>query len=528
MNCSECGQPLVNGVCPNAANHADPVAAIGASIRSALGDLSGGIATAVREAVAEVTTPLLEEIRGLRPNSQEGESNSGTEQLPDRSGGPLPGARLTDPSDRVSDPIETRLMAAEEGVRMRRLSPEDARRAVRSNLEMIGMLFEGARELKDRPVQIRMTPELERLYRAHVFERGARIQVARGEVPDESTTPTLTRDMDTQESGYGAELVGAQYVTDLWAAARNQDSIVASIRSFPMSAPTAYVPVDGSLPEMFLVGESTTANAEAYPTSKTGSNRRTFTAKKFTIQQIWSGELNQDSLIAYTPFLRASTEESAALHLGSAMYNGDLTDADTGNINSDDANPANTKHYLAFDGIRHYWLVDDTGNEINKGAALTDADFLTARGYLAGANNSVNALDNINWGQNPDDLRVVADWSTYIAMMGFANVRTRDKYGDAATIVTGELAKIDGIPIISPAYATKTEADGKLSATASNNTKGQATIFTTKGWMRGEYAGVSLYFSRIPRTDQFLLELYTRVAFNRFGADVSAGIRNIG
>ena len=46
--------------------------------------------------------------------------------------------------------------------------------------------------------------------------------------------------------------------------------------------------------------------------------------------------------------------------------------------------------------------------------------------------------------------------------------------------------------------------------------------------MRGEYAGVSLYFSRIPRTDQFLLELYTRVAFNRFGADVSAGIRNIG
>lgn len=393
-----------------------------------------------------------------------------------------------------------------------------------ADFEVAGMIFEGARKLSVRPIELTMPSDFEAAWRAHTQH----LQVVAEQVTDLTDKAPRSRAMDAQETGYGLELIGAQYASELWAAARNNDGIASAIRSVPMSAPTMYIPIDGGLPEMHLVDESVEQNATAYTTSKTGSQRRTFTAKKFTIQEIWSGELNEGSIIDFVPFLRDKMNMSAAMHLGSAMYNGDTTNAATGNINSDDADPADTRHYLAFDGIRHYFIVDDTGNRTDHGgAAITTAAINTARGYLGGANNSVNSLDNIHWGQNPGDLRLVANWGTYIKMLELDEVKTIDKLGNAATIVTGQLGALDGVPILVPAYATKTEADGKLSATPASNTLGQIGIFNTRGWLLGTYRPMTLYFDRIQRTDQFLFELYTRVAFNRWGSDVASGIINI-
>jgi hypothetical protein len=337
-----------------------------------------------------------------------------------------------------------------------------------------------------------------------------------------------TRAMDTAETGFGLELIGAQYVRDMWMAARNLDSIVGRIREVPLTDPTTYVPIDGALPEMLFVGESTSSSAVAYTTSKTPSSRVTLTAKKFTIQQIWSGEMSEDSIIAFTPFLREKLNQSAGAHLGSAYLNGDTTNAGTGNINLDDANPADTKHYLAWDGIRHYWLVDATGQGKDMAAALDFAEINVARGKLNGTDDDVDsAVGNINWGSNARELLLVADWATYMAMLDGDKVTTVDKYGANATIVTGELGNVYGIPIVSPGYATKTEADGKASTTEASNTKGQITLFNPSGFLGGVRRDVQLFFDRIQRTDQFLFELYTRRAFTRFGGNVAAGIYDV-
>ena len=337
-----------------------------------------------------------------------------------------------------------------------------------------------------------------------------------------------TRAMDTAETGFGLEIIGAQYVRELWSAARNMDGLIGRIREIPMTDPTTYVPIDGALPEMLFVGESTSPTATAYTTSKTASNRVTLSAKKFTIQQIWSGELNEDSIIAFTPFLRDKLNMSAAQHLGSAYYNGDDTNAGTGNINLDDADPADTKHYLAWDGIRHYWLVTTTAQGKNMAAALDFKEINIARGKLNGADDDVdNAVGNINWGRNARELLLVCDWDTYMNLLDGDKVTTIDKYGTQATVVTGELGSVYGIPIIAPSYATKTEADGKCSTTEASNTKGQITVFNPAGFLGGVRRDVQLFFDRIQRTDQFLFELYSRRAFTRFGANVAAGIYNI-
>ena len=406
---------------------------------------------------------------------------------------------------------------------------ENARRR-RANFELARMVMGGAGQMKIQPKRIEPSEEFMRAYTHHVFDLpklgaqyGQRIMVEEGPVD----RPRL-RAMDTAETGFGLQLVGAQFETELWRAARAGDPLLTLIREIPMRFPTDTIPVDGALPELRLLGESTSSGASAYTESDTPSNKATLTAKKFGINQLWSGELDEDSIIQYADFLREQLNRSAAHGLASSIYNGDTTNAGTGNINLDDADPADTKHYLAYDGIRHYWLVDATGQGFDMAGAINLTQIDRARGRLNGTTDDVDAdFNNINWGANAADLAIACDFDTYMALLDQDAVNTVDKYGPAATVITGELGRYRGMRVFSPAYASKTEADGKASDTEASNTKGQLTVFNPNGFIRGSLRGLSLYFDRIQRTDQFLFELYMRKAFTRFGGNVAAGIFNI-
>ena len=394
----------------------------------------------------------------------------------------------------------------------------DQRGYTRADFELAKLIMDG---VGPRLGLTEITPgeEFIRAYRYHVFEKaGPRIMVAKD--------GKAVRAMDEQATGYGLELIGVEYGTKLWEAARNNDGLVGRIAEIPMKASTQKVPIGGELPEMLYVGESTSPSASAYGTSQTPSNRVTLTAKKFTIQQIWSGELEEDSIIAFTPFLRERLNRSATVHLGLAYLNGDDTNANT-NINTD-ADPDDTKHFLAWDGIRHYWLHETTAQGKDMAAALDPIEITRARGKLNGGDDDVDAgIKCINWGTDPRSLLLVCDWDTYMAMLDMDVVRTVDKYGPGATVLTGELGSYQGIPIISPPYASKTQADGDASGTEANNTKGQISLVAPDGWLGGVRREVQLFFDRIQRTDQFLFELYTRRAFTKFGENVAAGIYDI-
>jgi len=476
----------------------DEATALGAAMRSALEGLGGGIATAVREAVTEAVTPMVDEIRALRPVA-----TPAADPLPERDPSMLPGGQ---PRAGATDRMRTRFESA--GWK-------------RSDFELAGMLVEGASQLQRGAVHITMPADFEAERRHHLFETGQRIMVA-----DSEGNPV--RAMDTAESGYGLQLIGAQYESEMWMAARQSDPLLGAIRSIPMTAPVTYVPIDGALPEMLLLGESTTAGASAYTTSKTPTNRATLTAKKFGINQIWSGELDQDSIIAFTPFLRAKLFASAAHFLASSYYNGDTTNAATGNINLDDADPADTKHFLAYNGIHKSWLITTTAQGKDMAGALDPKEIDRARGKLNATTDDVNgAPDNQNWGADVSKLMLLCDWDTYMNLLDLDVVTTVDKYGQAATVLTGELGRYKGMRVFAPAYVSKTEADGKASTTEANNTKGQISVFNTDGFLAGNRAGLALYFDRIQRTDQFLFEMYTRQAFTQFGTQVASGIYDI-
>lgn len=318
--------------------------------------------------------------------------------------------------------------------------------------------------------------------------------------------------MDTAEAGFGAELIGNQYVRELWAGARRLSKVFGLIESFDMTDPTAYLPVEADIPEMLFVGESTANNASNYATSKTGSNRVAVSAKKFVLHQMWSGEMEEDSLIPYLPYLRRQQAVSLAHYSDSLVLNGDTTNAGTGNINLDDADPADTKHYLAFDGIRHVGLVDNTGNSLDVAGALSISHF---RGLRSRMLDSTYLHD---WGHpvDPNDLVHVGDPETVDAVSFLDEVLTVDKYGPNATILTGEQARVAGHPLIPSIAVSKTEADGKVSTTGANNVKGQLVSFNRRGYVIGTRRRLRTELERLPATDQTRIVLSTRLGFGRF------------
>lgn len=336
--------------------------------------------------------------------------------------------------------------------------------------------------------------------------------------------------MDTAESGFGSQLIGAQYVGELWEAARRESRVFGLIESFEMTDPTSYLPVEVDIPEMLFVSESVANNSSNYATVKTGSQRVQVDAKKFLIHQMWSGEMDEDSIIPFVPFLRRQAAASIAHYSDSLVLNGDNTNAATGNINLDDADPADTKHYLAFDGIRHAALVDNTNNDNDMAGGVSLSALHLLRGDM------IDTTRLVDWGHpaNPDDLVYVSDPETADRVALMDEVLTVDKYGPQATVLTGEVLKIGRHPYVVSMAMSKTEADGKVSTTANNNVLGQVVAFNRRGFKTGWRRRVQVETERLPATDQTRLVYSLRLGFGRFtptgaasGIEAAATLRNI-
>jgi hypothetical protein len=338
-------------------------------------------------------------------------------------------------------------------------------------------------------------------------------RVRKGEVNAITQMERYQRAMDTAETGFGLEIIGAQYVRDLWEAARAESRVFNLIDTFEMTDATAYLPVEVDIPEPLFVGESTANNSSNYATVKTGSNRVTVSAKKLLWHQMWSRELEEDAIIPFVPFLRRQMMLALAHYSDAIILNGDTTNAGTGNINLDDADPADTKYYLAFDGIRHGAIVDNTANHVTTGGAITLNQLRDLRGLM------IDRTNLVDWGHptNMEDLVFVTDPETgdRIALLDDV-IKAKQMNGSNAMLLAGEVGRIVGHPVITSMAVSKTEADGKVSTTGSNNTLGQVVAFNRRGFKVGWRRRIRVEMEALPATDQSRIVYSARLGFGRF------------
>ena len=113
-----------------------------------------------------------------------------------------------------------------------------------------------------------------------------------------------------------------------------------------------------------------------------------------------------------------------------------------------------------------------TGNTVTTGSAsdlLVKAEIHTARSNMG------------QWGMNPADLVMFISQAAYYGLLTDSDVTTVDKYGDNATILSGELGKIWGIPLI---------VSDAFEATAT--TKAQGILVNPSNYLIGNHRGLTI------------------------------------
>lgn len=362
---------------------------------------------------------------------------------------------------------------------------------------------------KAKPIDIWLAHNL--LTKAHA------LAPERAPLPSDDLEQAL-KAMDSTTATAGDELVPTNMADMLWQDFFLSSRVVGSLITIPMPSNPYDVPLGLGDPTWHKGSENTAVTASNMATAKA-----TLTATELATEQNWSYTLEEDSIVAVMPAMREVLLRSGAETMDAFALNADATNAATGNINLDDADPADTKYYLSEgqDGIRHQWIVDNTAQTVNAGGdALIDGDVTSALALMG------------KYAADPTNCRIFTDVATYLK--GFLNldgVLTIDKFGPSAVLLTGQLAAYRGIPVIVSASHPLAEADGKVSTTAGNNTLGSISITNRLMWYLGFRRELMIEVFRDVSKRELVMVTSFREAIGTRGTRATnthtAGIRNI-
>ena len=277
--------------------------------------------------------------------------------------------------------------------------------------------------------------------------------------------------MDSTTAGSGDELVATLEARELWQDVNLQTLVAPIIPTFPMPSNPFDVPRQLGDVNFFPGTENTATTDTALATGRT-----TLTAFELVGQVPYSFTLEEDGVIAMLPEIRAGLVRNVAEVLDDIILNADRST--TNNINADDAtiSAASTgkAHWLlGYDGILHLPLVDNASQANNHNAAVSDDMFNELRAKLG------------KYGARPSQLAWIMDVNTFIRAQSVSQFRTMDKLGPNATLLTGMLGAVEGIPVIVSEQMPLADEDGKITDGASSNTKGRLLLVNRTQWAQG-------------------------------------------
>jgi hypothetical protein len=195
---------------------------------------------------------------------------------------------------------------------------------------------------------------------------------------DELNRSTLT--------GFGDEWVPDLWSAQIWRKARADNIVLPLFPQIEMPSNPFEVPTEGADPSVYFVPETADeaqlalGSGNPIPDSRIGSGKVQLNAKKLALRVGFSAELVEDAIVPVLALYREQAVRAIADSIDYVLLNGDTTTSATGNINRDNAAPAATDRYLAFDGLRKLPLVMNTANRVDAAnAAPTLALLRTAR-----------------------------------------------------------------------------------------------------------------------------------------------------
>jgi HK97 family phage major capsid protein len=248
-------------------------------------------------------------------------------------------------------------------------------------------------------------------------------------------------------------------------------------------------------PTVYLVAENT---ADTGQTSATASQLttadETLTARTLGTLSRFSHELDLRSVIALLPEIQRQIVIGMREAEEYAIINGDTSTSS--NITTAGGGTSAAERWGMCDGLRHaVHGSSDTNQFLDGSSEFKVAQLRIARGSLG------------KWGASPSRLAIVTNTETYMKMISWSEVQTLDKYGPRAVILTGELSKVDGIPVIVSSQLPLLYSDDTLDSTPTNNTKGTMILCHRDAFRGGNWDAL-----RIKTTDEPIEYDQTKIA----------------
>ena len=237
--------------------------------------------------------------------------------------------------------------------------------------------------------------------------------------------------MDTAAATEGGNWVPTDLSNQLMEFVRLEAKVAALFPTINMPSNPYELPIQLGRFTSYKHSEQTANTGQTKMTKNVSSGttgKITFTAVPHAVEVLASDELTEDSIIPMIPFLQKEIVTALAEGREDAILNGD----DAGTHQDTNVTAAADRRKLWL-GLRAMSLDQSYSREL---ATFTLSNLRLARADMG------------KYGIKPSDLAWVVSISAYLKLIDLDGVTTVDKYGPSATILTGELGKIDGIPII--------------------------------------------------------------------------------
>jgi hypothetical protein len=326
-------------------------------------------------------------------------------------------------------------------------------------------------------------------------------------------------------TSYGDEWVGVAYSNALWEAIRAATFVADKLPKIevPPGHESIVIPLESGDPTFYKVSEATDTGTSGWPnatitSSQMGTAQKTLSLVKMGARVLWSGELEEDSLIPFVAQLRMQLQKGGAEQLEHAIIDGDTATTASTNINDIGGTPGGSEMYLLFNGFRKSCLVTTTANS-RSGGAITDVDFLETLKLMGTA------------GLNGADVTKVAfiqDGNVRWKTLEIATVKTRDVFS-SPTIENGALNGIWGYPVYTSyqmhrtSSVRKANTDGKVDeTTTTNNTTGSILAVRWDQWMLGYRRRMTMETTRIARADTTEIVALARLGLVQRDTEASA------
>jgi len=116
------------------------------------------------------------------------------------------------------------------------------------------------------------------------------------------------------------------------------------------------------------------------------------------------------------------------------------------------------------------------------------------------------------YGVRPSDTAYITDVNTFIRALSIDNFRTLDKFGPQATVLTGQLGAVEGIPVIVSELMKLADTDGKVTDAGNGSDTGRLLAVNRSQWRVGFKRELTIETARDPQKRQNIMVVSFRIA----------------